>query len=246
MDRMLYVAMSGARETMRAQTANANNLANAATTGFREDLLAFSARPLDGPGHPSRVYTAAEQAGVNLATGPQVHTGHALDIAVQGDGFIAIQAPDGSEAYTRAGNLRITPNGVLVTGAGHPVLGDGGPVAIPPAEAVEIGADGTISIRPVGQTPETLAVVDRIRLVAPDAAALGKGGDGLLRLADGAVAPPDAGVRIAAGVLEGSNVNTVDAMVNMIALARQFEMQVKLMQTAKENDEASARMLQMG
>lgn len=246
MDRMLYVAMSGARETMRSQTANANNLANAATTGFREDLLAFSARPLDGPGHPSRVYTAAGQAGVNLAAGPQVQTGNALDVAVQGDGYIAVQAPDGSEAYTRAGNLRITPNGMLVTGAGHPVLGDGGPVAIPPAEAVEIGADGTISIRPIGQTPEALAVVDRIRLVAPDPAAVEKGGDGLLRLAGGGVAPPDAGVRLASGVLEGSNVNTVDAMVNMIALARQFEMQVKLMQTAKENDEASARMMQIG
>ena len=246
MDRMLYVAMSGAKQTMLAQAANANNLANVATTGFREDLLTFSSHPLEGPGHPSRVYGVAGEGGANLAPGTQVHTGHELDVAVNGEGWIAVQAPDGSEAYTRAGNLRVTPNGTLVTGAGHPVLGDGGPVAIPPAEKIEIGADGTISIRPLGQTPETLAVVDRIRLVNPDPAALAKSGYGLMQLNDGGIAPPDAAVRLATGVLEGSNVNAIDAMVNMIALSRQFEMQVKLMQAADENDQASAQLMQIG
>lgn len=244
---MLYVAMSGAKQTLLAQASNANNLANAATTGFREDLMAFSSHPLLGPGHPSRVYGIAGEGGVNLAPGSQVQTGNELDVAVMGEGWIAVQAPDGSEAYTRAGNLRLTSNGTLITGAGHPVLGDaGGPVAIPPAEKIEIGADGTISIRPVGQTPETLAVVDRIRLVNPDPDDLAKGGHGLMQLRDGAAAPADASVRLAAGVLEGSNVNAIDAMVNMISLSRQFEMQVKMMQAADENDKASAQLMQIG
>ncbi len=244
---MLFIAMSGAKQTLQAQAANANNLANVATTGFREDLQAFSSQALTGPGYPSRVYSVADEAGVNLAPGTQVQTGNELDVAVMGEGWIAVQAPDGSEAYTRAGNLRVTPNGVLVTGAGHPVLGDSGaPVSIPPAEKIEVAADGTISIRPLGQTPEALAVVDRIKLVNPDPAQLVKGGHGLMHGQSGLAEPPDAAVRLSAGVLEGSNVNAIDAMVNMISLSRQFEMQIKMMQAADENDKASAQLMQIG
>lgn len=243
---MLYIAMSGAKQTMQAQAANANNLANVATTGFREDLQAFSSQALTGAGHPSRVYSVTGETGVNLAPGTQVHTGNELDVAVMGEGWIAVQGPDGAEAYTRAGDLRLTPNGMLVTGSGHPVLGDSGaPVSIPPAEKIEIAADGTISIRPLGQTPEALAVIDRIKLVNPDPEQMVKGGQGLMHARDG-VAPPDASVRLAAGVLEGSNVNAIDAMVNMISLSRQFEMQVKMMKAADENDRASAQLMQIG
>jgi flagellar basal-body rod protein FlgF len=168
-------------------------------------------------------------------------------VAVAGSGWIAVQAPDGGEAYTRAGDLQITATGMLVTGAGYPVLGEtGAPIVLPPAERVDIASDGTISIRPLGQTPEALAVIDRIRLVDPAAETLVKGRDGLMRSENGAVAAPDAAVRLNIGVLEGSNVNTVDAMVNMISLSRQFEMQVKMMQTAEENDRASAQMMQIG
>jgi flagellar basal-body rod protein FlgF len=247
MDRVLYVAMSGARQTMQAQAANAHNLANASTTGFREDLLAFSAQELTGPGHASRIYSRLDGSGVNLAPGTQINTGRPLDVAVAGSGWIAVQAPDGGEAYTRAGDLQITATGMLVTGAGYPVLGEtGAPIVLPPAERVDIASDGTISIRPLGQTPEALAVIDRIRLVDPAAETLVKGRDGLMRSENGAVAAPDAAVRLNIGVLEGSNVNTVDAMVNMISLSRQFEMQVKMMQTAEENDRASAQMMQIG
>ena len=246
MDRLLYIAMSGATQTLRAQASNANNLANASTTGFREDLLAFSAQPLEGPGLPSRVYGVAEGVGVNLAPGTQVHTGNPLDVAVAGEGWIAVQAPDGSEAYTRAGNMRVTESGMLLTGSGHPVLGEGGPVMIPQAEKVEIAPDGTISIRGVGQPANALTVVDRIRLVKPDPATLVKGGHGLMQSETGVPAVPDASVRVAGGALEGSNVNAIDAMVNMISLSRQFEMQVKMMQTAEENDRASAQMMQIG
>ena len=158
-----------------------------------------------------------------------------------------MQAPDGGEAYTRAGDLHVTPNGLLVNGAGHPVLGNSGaPVAIPPAEKIEIGNDGTVSILPRGQTPQTLAFVDRIKLVNPDDDALTKGPEGLMRLHEGAVLPPDASVQLVSGSLEASNVNAVNAMVNMIALARQFEAQIQIMKTAEENDSASAQMMRLG
>lgn len=247
MDRMLYVAMTGARQTMQAQAANANNLANASTTGFREDLLGFTSHEVRGPGHPSRVYSSIEQIGVNMNPGATIATGNDLDVAISGEGWIAVQGPDGREALTRAGNMRVTPNGALVTGAGHPVLGDsGGPIAIPPAEKIEIGVDGTISIRPVGQGPETLAVVDRIRLVNPMSGDVVKGSDGLMVMKDGQPAPPDASVQLMAGMLESSNVNTLDAMVNMIALSRQFEMQIKMMKTAEDNDRSSAQLIRLG
>lgn len=246
MDRMLYIAMTGAQQTMQATVANNHNLANLNTTGFRADLAQFRSMPVFGEGHPTRVYAMAERPGVDFTPGPLQSTGRDLDVAVQGEGLIAVQDPEGNEAYTRAGNLKISSNGILTTGAGHPVLGEGGPVAIPPAETVEIGTDGTISIRPVGQEANTLAVLDRIKLVNPPSTELEKGKDGLLRLADGAAAPADASVGLVSGMLESSNVNGVDAMVEMIALARQYEMQVKMMKAAEENDSASAQMLRMG
>lgn len=246
MDRMLYVAMSGAQQTMLAQATNAHNLANVNTTAFREDLTAFTSHELKGTGHPSRVYALAGQNGTDVKPGAVVSTGRDLDVAVRNEGWIAVQAPDGGEGYTRAGDLRITPNGMLVNGRGHPVLGNSGaPIAVPPAEKVEIGGDGTISIRPRGQTPQTLAVVDRIKLVNPDGAQMMKGPDGLMRVNDGAVQPPDVSVKLVSGSLESSNVNSVGAMVNMIALARQFEAQVQLMKTAEENDSASAQLMRM-
>lgn len=246
MDRMLYIAMAGASQTMLAQGANAHNLANASTTGFREDLLAFSSEALQGAGFQSRVYATADRPGVNLQPGSIIATGNELDVAVNGAGWIAVRAPDGSEGYTRAGDLRVLPSGELVNGAGHAVIGSSGaPIALPPSEKVEIGVDGTVTVRPNGQTPEALAVVDRIKLVNPDPAQLDKGLDGLMHLRDGAAAPPDAAVTLVSGALEGSNVNTIDAMVNMIELARRFEMEVKLMQTAEENDQASAQIMRI-
>lgn len=245
MDRMLYVAMSGARQTMLAQAVNANNLANANTTGFRADLAAMQAAALQGNGLPTRVYAMAGNPGVDLDAGALTTTGRDLDVAIDGDGYIAVQAADGSEAYTRAGDLHLTSTGLLTTGAGHPVLGDGGPITLPPAQKIEIGEDGTISLLPVGQAPKALAVIDRIRLVRPAGGDLVKGEDGLLRQRNGAVAPPDARVHLVSGALEGSNVNGVEAMVNMLNLSRQFEMQVKMMRTAERNDAASAQLLRL-
>ncbi len=246
MDHMLYVAMSGAKQMMLSQAINTNNLVNANTPGFREDLALFESRPINGPGLPTRVNVVSVEKGFNAAPGPVVETGRDLDIAIKGEGWMAVQSPDGGETYTRAGNLRITSLGMLVTADGAPVLGNGGgPIAIPPAEKVEIGNDGSISVRPLGQSPQSLAVVDRIKLVNPDVNDMYKGEDGKIRLRNDEVAVPDASVTIVKGSLEMSNVNAIDAMVNMIALARQYEMSVKLMNTAKENDAASAQLLKL-
>lgn len=245
MDRMLYVAMSGAKQALVAQTANSHNLANVNTPGFRGDLNQFRAMPVFGPGFASRVYAMQERPGVDYSPGAVQSTGRPLDVAVRGDGWIAVQAGDGGEAYTRAGDLHIASSGFLLTGAGHPVLGNGGPIAIPPGENLEVGLDGTISLRLLGQPANALAEVDRIKLVNPSVNQLVKDSEGLFRLRNGATAPADAAVSVTAGSLESSNVNAVEAMVNMITLARQFELQVKLMRTAEQDDEAAAQMMRL-
>lgn len=243
MDRFLYISMSGAKETLRAQTVNNHNLANASTTGFRADLAAFQTREVAGSGYASRAYATNSTTGWDQSTGAITTTGRDLDVAIQGAGWIAVQGADGREAYTRAGDLRVDPSGMLTNGAGHQVLGDGGPLTVPPHSSLVIGADGTVSIVPLGQGPQTIALVGRIKLVNPPADQLARGEDGLFRLADGGEAPPDASVRVSSGALESSNVNMADAMVNMIELARHFDLQVKAMRTAEENAAVSAQLL---
>jgi len=245
MDRMLYVAMTGARETLRAQTANNHNLANASTNGFRADLQAFQSRRVSGDGFESRVYATAATTGFDDTVGALMSTGRDLDVAVQGSGFIAVQGLDGREAYTRAGDLRVDTAGQLRTGAGLAVLGEGGPVSVPPHASLVVGGDGTVSIVPLGQGPETRAEVGRIKLVNPRSTELAKGPDGLFRMRDGSDAAPDASARLASGVLETSNVNVADAMVTMIELSRRFDMQVRAMRTAEDNGAASARLLSL-
>lgn len=243
MDRMLYVAMNGAQQILRAQTVVNNNLANASTTGFRRDLAAMRSQPVLGDGLPTRVYSMAERPGVDFTPGAIETTGRELDVALRTDGFLAIQDAQGTEAYTRAGNLRIDGGGRLVTAEGHVVLGERGPIAIPPADKLDIAGDGTISIKPLGET-STIAL-DRIRLVRPAAGDLMKGDDGLLRSKSGAAAPPDAGVQLVQGALEGSNVNTADALVSMIELARRYETQVKLMSAADDTARSTDRLMSL-
>lgn len=243
MDEMVYLAMTGAKQTEFAQAINSNNLANLSTSGFRADLHSFSSLPIEGPGVDSRVNAVVESYGTDFTPGPVANTGRDLDVAINGAGFFAVQAPDGSEAYTRAGDLRVNSGGLLTNGAGHLVLGDGGPLAVPPNNSLTIGSDGTVTVQPVGQGPEALVVVDRLKLVNPDTARLAKGSDGLLHLPDGEIADADAAVTITSGALEQSNVNVAMTLVNMIELSRQYEMQVNAMKTAKENADAAARLL---
>jgi len=246
MDRMLYVAMTGAKETLNAQAVNNHNLANASTTGFRAELSAFQSRAVDGSGYASRVYATNASTGWNNQSGALLSTGRDLDVAINGDGWIAVQAPDGTEAYTRAGDLQIDPNGQLTTGAGHPVLGDGGPINVPPYTSIFFARDGSISVVAQGQTPDTVSTVGRIKLVKPADEAVKRGDDGLFRMKDGSSAPADVNVNLTSGTLESSNVNTADAMVTMIELARHFEMQVKAIRNAEENGAASAQLMRLG
>ncbi len=246
MDEMIYVAMSGAKQVEYAQAINTNNLANISTTGFRADLHAFSSIPIEGPGVETRVNAVVDSYGTDFAQGQITRTGRDLDVAIKGEGFIAVQAPDGGEAYTRAGDLRVdATTGLLTTGAGHLVLGNGGPIALPPSQKSEIGTDGTISVQPLGTGPEALTIADRIKLVNPDPAIVYKGEDGLFYLEEGAVADADASIKIENGSLEHSNVNVAMTLVNMIELARQYEMQVNMIKEAEENADAAAQMMQL-
>ncbi len=246
MDRVLYVVANGGKQLMHAQALNTHNLANANTVGFQQDLANFRTQLISGPGLETRAFATAEDVGVSFDKGTIQTTGRSLDVAVNGDGWLAVQSADGSEAYTRAGNLHVNANGQLLTGADHPVLGDAGPIVIPDFEQLEIGVDGSISVRPVGQQPNTLSEVGRIKLVSPEPALLVKGGDGLLRTRDNVPAVASTDVSLVSGALESSNVNSIEAMVNMIGLARQFEMQVKIMKTAEDNDASSTRMMDLG
>lgn len=245
MDRMIFIAMTGAKEFMTAQAINTNNLANANTIGFRADFQNFMSQPVYGPVHPSRVYATNEEAGVDFSAGTIMSTGRNLDVAVNGEGWIAVQSADGTEGYTRAGDLRIDSLGQLSNGAGHSILGNGGPISIPPHAKLDIGSDGTISIQPLGQSPNGLAVIDRIKLVNAPVEQMKKGTDGLLHLGNGQEADADASVTVVSGSLESSNVNTVGSMVRMIEIARQYETYIKLMQSAEENDKASAQLMRM-
>ena len=240
MDRMLYVAMSGAKETLISQGNASNNLANANTTGFLSDLNQFRSMPVFGAGHPTRVYAMDERPGSNFAGGGINSTGRELDIALKDGGWIAVQARDGGEAYTRRGDLHVDENGILLNGNNLPVLGNGGPIAIPPYDKIDIGTDGTISILPQGAETEQLAAIDRIKLVAPQYDQMKKGEDGLFRLAAGGEADADPAQRLVSGALETSNVNIVNEMVDMIELSRRFELQVKMMKTAEENADVAA------
>jgi flagellar basal-body rod protein FlgF len=247
MDKFLYVAMSGARESMRAQAINSHNLANATTVGFRAELAAVTTQKAgEGVRDDIRAFASITETGWSRASGPLQTTGRDLDVAVDGEGWIAVQAPDGTEAYTRAGDLRLDPTGAVRNGAGHPVMSDGGPLVIPPHASLVIGNEGSVSIVPLGQGAETTARVGRIKLVKPDPAQLTRGPDGLFRPKDGSTAPADASVRIVSGALEGSNVNVADTMVRMIELSRQFDMHMKTLRTVEENARNSASLMRLG
>lgn len=248
MDKSLFIGMSGAKQSMLAQRAHANNLANVSTTGFKRDLAHARSMPVFGEHHPTRAYAMTERPGTDLSAGALMDTGRKLDVAVDGEGWLAIQNQRGQEVFTRTGSLQIDVNGLVRLASGEMVMGNGGPVALPPFENVEIGADGTISVIPVGGPPDQLVEVDRLKLVNPPPEVLEKGEDGFMRrkandALDGPE-PPDANLRVASGFLESSNVNAVEEMIANMQLSRQFEMQVKMMRTADENAEVTARLLQ--
>jgi flagellar basal-body rod protein FlgF len=243
MDRLIYTAMSGAKHTLGQQAAVSNNLANAASTGFRAELHKLRAVPVLGEGLATRAFVVDASVATNFDPGALQQTGRPLDAAIEGQGWFAVQRPDGSEGYTRDGSFEVNSNGVLQTRHGLPVLGAGGPVTIPPDNEILIGKDGTISAMRASGAQNVVNNVDQLKLVNPPEADLVRGDDGLFRLRSGGEAAPDEAVQVAGGYLEGSNVNVVDQMVSMIALARQFEMQTKMLQSAESNDQAATQLL---
>ncbi|MGB6055352.1 MAG: flagellar basal-body rod protein FlgF [Burkholderiaceae bacterium] len=243
MDRLIYTAMTGAKHILEQQATVSHNLANANTTGFRAQIDAFRAVPVQGAALPTRAFVVDATTGSDFTPGALQHTGRELDVALQGEGWFAVQLEDGSEAYTRHGSLKLSENGVLQTQNGLPVLGDGGPISVPPDTAIEIARDGTVSAVPTTNDKNAVNELGRIKLVNPAPASLVRGGDGLFRLKDGGEAEADGNVALIGGTLEGSNVNVVDAMVNMISLARQFDMHMKLMQNAETNANKAAQLL---
>jgi flagellar basal-body rod protein FlgF len=245
MDRLIYTAMTGAKHVFMQQAGTANNLANASTVGFKAMEHRFRAVPVQGEGMPTRAFVVDASVSDVLDEGPMLATGRNLDVAVDGRGWIALQLPDGSEAYTRAGGLAVDVTGVLQTSSGYAVAGDGGPITVPPDNRIEIAPDGTVSVVPTFGTPNTANAIGRIKLVNPPASELVRGADGLFRQRNGQAAPVDANVKLSSGTLEGSNVNVSDAMVNLISLSRQFEMQIKMMQTADTNAQRADQLLSL-
>jgi len=245
MDRALFVAMSGAKQALSAQSLNANNMANLNTTGFREDLARVREMQVQGAGMPTRVYGVVENNGVSTTSGDIRRTGNDLDIAIDGGGFLAVMGPNGQEALTRAGNLKVNSVGQLLTGSGMQVMGNGGPITLPPFEKVEIASDGTISVLGLGQDATTLAAVDRLKLVKPEQGNLIKNAFGLMSQRDGTEMVADASVKVVTGALESSNVNAMSAMATMIDLSRKYEAYVKLMKTMEEVDENSTKILSL-
>jgi flagellar basal-body rod protein FlgF len=245
MDRLIYLAMTGAQQLLQQQAVASHNLANAATTGYKAETAAFRVAPIvGGAGHPTRAYGVLSTTGADLAHGAIQATGRDLDVAIEGDGFIAVQALDGSEAYTRNGSFEISPEGELRTRGGLTVLGEGGPLTLPPDAKITIARDGTVSAVE-GNQANTVNVVGRLKLVKIERNDLARGGDGLFRSKSGAV-DADPAVALASGSLESSNVNAVSAMVDMINLARQFEMQMKLLQSADQNEQRATQILGSG
>ena len=242
MDRMIYTSMSGAKATLQRQDTLAHNLANVSTVGFRAELQAFRSVPINGSGASTRAFALESTPGYDATPGPMQMTGRSLDVAVKGDAWLAVQGLDGTEAYTRAGSMDLSPDGTLVTRNGLSVLGDGGPITVPPNVELSIGADGSLSAR---QPNGKMTTLGRLKLVTPETP-LTRGDDGLFRAGAGESLPADATARLQEGALEGSNVSAVETMVAMITAARQFEAQMKMLQTAEADEKAAAQLLSNG
>ena len=246
MDRSLYIAMTGASQTLIAQSANANNLANTQTNGFKSDLEQFRSMPVFGDGYPTRVYAMTEKPATDFSPGPMLTTGNDLDIAIDGKGFFAIKDKDGKEAYTRSGTLKITESGELQTSSGMPVLSQNGDkMTIPPAAKLTIDPNGVVSILPFGVEGGATTVVGKMKLIKPDVKNIEKRLDGLVYIKDGSAQVDSPDVKMVQGVIEGSNVSAIGAMVKMIELTRNFELQTNVMKNVNQNAASSTKLLQL-
>ena len=243
MDKTLYTAMSGATRIMQTQQVKANNLANLSTTGFKADFNNAFAEALQGEGFNSRVHTRNVEQWTDLSGGTLSQTGNSLDVAVRGEGWLAVLDAEGNEAYTRSGRLHVDGNGVVRADNGMMVAGQGGAIMLPEYEQLVIGEDGSVSVLPSGGGQEQIMQVAVLKLVNPPAEELVKSPDGLFRLAEGEVAEEDPEVTVVSGYLEGSNVNAVSEMVSFLSMSRGFEMQLKMMKTTETIARAGDQLL---
>ncbi len=245
MDRLIYTAMTGAKHILEQQATTSHNLANATTTGFRAQLDSFRAVPVISEGLPTRAFVVDATVGTNFESGTIHHTGNGLDVAIHGKGWFTLQLEDGSEAYTRSGNFKLTQNGEMQSQSGINILGDGGPISVPPDIVVSIAKDGTVSGVSTNTTPSIVTVLGRLKLVNPPEETLVRGNDGLFRTKDGNPVEADELVTVVGGAVEGSNVNVAEAMVNMITLARHFEMHMNLLKNAESNASMASQLLSL-
>lgn len=245
MDRLIYSSLAAMRGAMSRQATIGNNLANVNTTGFRGEMTHAQAMWLSGKGLDTRATVSGEVSGADMSAGVVSETGRSLDVAVDGDAMLTVQAADGSEAYTRRGDLMMSDTGLLTTGDGKPVVGDSGPITLPPYDKLSIAKDGTISIVPAGGNPNDVQVVDRLKLVTPAGSQIAKGLDGLFRDLNGGTLPADPDAKVRGGALEGSNVNASSALIDMIDASRSWETQVKMITTAQDMDKSAADLMRL-
>lgn len=245
MDRMIYTAMTGAKHILEQQATTSHNLANATSTGFKSQIDTFRAVPIISKGLPTRAFVVDSTSGADFNPGAIQATNRDLDVAVQGKGWLVVQRADGSEAYTRNGSLKVSENGILQTATGLTVMGDGGPISIPPDVTISVAKDGTVSTVETTTLPGPANTIGRIKLVNPEEGNLVRASDGLFVTKNGSAALADTNVSLVNGALESSNVNVVEAMVTMISLARQFETQMKLLQTAENNANKASQLLNL-
>jgi flagellar basal-body rod protein FlgF len=246
MDKLLYIAASGAKQDLLGTSVRANNLANTQTTGFKAMLEQTRAMPAYGDGLPTRVFSMTESPVNNYAGGGMIKTDRELDLAIQGQGWFTVQDANGNEAYSRNGSMQLGANGELKDSHGNTMMGDFGPVFLPiPLSNIDIASDGTLSVRPQGAPETVLEEIGRLKLVNPDVKNMIRGDDGLFRLKSGDQAQEDPLVNIRNGMLEGSNVNPVEEMVSMISLQRHYEMQIKLMKKAESLDQRGNQLLRI-
>jgi len=244
-DRLLYSSLTAMRSAMARQATIANNLANANTSGFRAEMAATRPLWVQGQGLPTRAVASEEVLSANMSAGTVTHTGRDLDVALKGDALLAVQTGDGEEAYTRRGDLQLSDSGLLTDGDGQPVLGDSGPITLPPADKIMISADGTISIVPPGGDASSPQDVDRLKLASPQGSNVVKGLDGLFRVRGGGVLPSDPDAKVESGAIEGSNVDSSAMLIQMIEASRSWDSQVRMISTAKQMDTDAADLMRM-
>ncbi|MDO6416551.1 flagellar basal-body rod protein FlgF [Sphingomonas sp. BIUV-7] len=245
MDRLIYSSLAAMRGAMSRQATIGNNLANVNTAGFRGEVTHAQAMWLSGKGLDTRATVSGEVSGADMSAGAVMATNRSLDVAVDGDAMLTVQAADGSEAYTRRGDLQMSDSGLLTTGDGKVVMGEGGPITLPPYDSLSIGKDGTVSIVPVGGKAQDVQVVDRLKLVSPKGSQIAKGLDGLFHEISGGTLPADPDAKVTGGSLEGSNVNASSALIDMIDASRSWETQVKMLSTAQELDKSAADLMRL-